>query len=143
MGVERCDHGRGIRIMQVTQQRQGRGAAWNVVECLFRRGSPPVHPILPSEKVHSKFYWPGSVPAIFFTLSAASAAFFFGLYNLTFFALCVSCGRIPAPPCSDSCLFCSCTVLFSCSIHNPLYYRTSSLRRTSRTRIGQIEGIKD
>ena len=41
--------------MQVTQQCQGDGAAWNVVGCLFRRESPPVHPILPSGKVHSKF----------------------------------------------------------------------------------------
>lgn len=63
--TERCDHRCGVCIMHVTQQRQGCGAAWKFVGCLFRRGSPPIHPILPSGKVHSKFYWPGSAPAVF------------------------------------------------------------------------------
>ena len=41
VGAEGGKHGFWISIMQVTQQRQGRGAAWQLVGCLFRRGSPP------------------------------------------------------------------------------------------------------
>lgn len=64
-GAEGGKHGFWISIMQIGKKRQGRGAAWKFVGCFFRRGSPPMHPILPSAKVHSKFYRPGLVPAFF------------------------------------------------------------------------------
>ncbi len=57
VSAEGGKHGFWICIMQVTQQRQGRGAAWNYVGCLFRRGSPPgvvSDHRLPSKCVHSK-----------------------------------------------------------------------------------------
>lgn len=42
-----------ISIMQVTQQRQGRGAAWQLVGCLFR-GDHLLRRSLPWFEVHSK-----------------------------------------------------------------------------------------